>query len=296
MRRKQNDPMRGVLAAFRIPTNRNRVVRRLAALVLIVMLIGVVPVLAATVDITIPVETIIRGKAGSTHVLAVVEVPADSRGETCQATAVSHNQTSAHPNSNLLISSNSSVEILDVENQAGGTMFVGGPLELGDQVTVTLTLGADRVFSAGLNVEIDCPPFNPTTTTTTAGSSSSSVDTSSTSSSGGVGDTTVTSGGVGDTAVTSQGGGDTVVSSVSPADTTVEATVLGVSITAPGASVAGSSETLPFTGITDGRMGGVAFALVAFGGLVVLSIRRRETEVHVAREWQPRIDFYEAKF
>jgi hypothetical protein len=266
--------------------------RRFAALVLVAMLIGVVPVLAATVDITIPIETIVKGAAGSRHVLAVVDVPAESRGETCQATAVSHNQSSAHPNSNLSVSSQTVVEILDVENQAGQTVYAGGLLTLGDQVTVTLTLGPDRVFSAGLNVEIDCPPFNPTTTTTAPVSSSSTAD-SSTSTSGGAGDTTVTSGGVGDTTETSGGGGDAVVSSVAPTEAAVEVTVLGVSITAAAASVAGSSETLPFTGIADGLMGGVAFALVALGGLVVLSVRRRETEPVIAREWQPRIDFYE---
>lgn len=287
MKRKQR-----ARRVFRMPVARVQTMRRFAALVLVAMLIGVVPVLAATVDITIPIETIVKGAAGSRHVLAVVDVPAESRGETCQATAVSHNQSSAHPNSNLSVSSQTVVEILDVENQAGQTVYAGGLLTLGDHVTVTLTLGADRVFSAGLNVEIDCPPFNPTTTTTAPVSSSSTAD-SSTSTSGGAGDTTVTSGGVGDTTETSGGGGDTVVSSVAPTEAAVEVTVLGVSITAAAASVAGSSETLPFTGIADGLMGGVAFALVALGGLVVLSVRRRETEPVIAREWQPRIDFYE---
>ena len=60
--------------------------------------------------------------------------------------------------------------------------------------------------------------------------------------------------------------------------------------------MAGSSETLPFTGIADGRMGGVAFALVALGGLLVLSIRRRESDVIVAQEWQQRVDFYDIDF
>ncbi|MGZ8754958.1 MAG: hypothetical protein ACXW15_07180 [Acidimicrobiia bacterium] len=290
MKRKQR-----ARRVFGTPVARVQPMRRLAALVLVAMLIGVVPVLAATVDITIPIETIVRGAAGSRHVLAVVDVPAESRGETCQVTAVSHNQSSAHPNSNLSVSSQTVVEILDVENQAGQTLYAGGLLTLGDQVTVTLTLGADRVFSAGLNVEIDCPPFNSTTTTTAPVSSSSSVADSSTSTSGGAGDTTATSGGVGDTTETSGGGGDTVVSSVSPTEAAVEVTVLGVSITAADASVAGSSETLPFTGIADGLMGGVAFAFVALGGLVVLSVRRRETEPVIAREWQPRIDFYETR-
>jgi hypothetical protein len=144
-------------------------VRRFSALVLVAMLIGAMPALAATVDISIPVDTIVRGPAGSEHVLAVVEVPLESRAETCQATAVARNQDSQHPDSDLRISSGvNSVAILDVENTANGTVFGGGLITLSDTITVTLTLGPDRVFSGGLRVEIDCPPFNPPSTTTTS--------------------------------------------------------------------------------------------------------------------------------
>jgi hypothetical protein len=258
--------------------------RRFSALVLVAMLIGVVPVLAATVDITIPIETIIRGAAGSEHVLDIVDVPAESQGEVCRVAVVARNQDSEHPNSDLLISSVNEVEVLDVENTAYGTVFSEGEITLGETITVTLTLGADRVFSAGLDVEIDCPPFNPTTTTTT-------TDTSGVS-----GDTTDTSGVSGDTTVTDSPGGGTDTSAAGETTTTGRSDVLGTSITAPGASVAGSSETLPFTGITDGNIGGVAFALVALGGLLVLSIRRRESDVIVAQEWQQRVDFYDIDF
>ncbi len=260
--------------------------RRFSALVLVAMLIGVVPVLAATVDITIPVETVIKGAEGSQHVLDTVDVPTESQGEVCRVTAVARNQDSEHPDSDLLISSTTDVEILDVENTAFGTVFSGGEITLGETITVTLTLGADRVFSAGLDVEIDCPPFNPTTTTTTAGSSSSSI----------VGGSSLT-GVSGDTTDTSNNpGGGTDVSAAGETTTTGRSDVLGTSITAPGSSVAGSSETLPFTGIADGNMGGVAFALVALGGLLVLAIRRREPDVIVAQEWQQRVDFYDIDF
>ena len=260
------------------------------------MLIGVLPVLAATVDITIPVETVIYGAEGSQHVLDTVDVPTESQGEVCRVTAVARNQDSEHPDSDLLISSMTDVEILDVENTAFGTVFSGGEITLGETITVTLTLGADRVFSAGLDVEIDCPPFNPTTTTTTSGSSSSSIVGGS-SSTGVSGDTTDTSDVSGDTTDTSDNpGGGTDASAAGETTTTGRLDVLGTSITAPGSSVAGSSETLPFTGIADGRMGGVAFALVALGGLLVLSIRRRESDVIVAQEWQQRVDFYDIDF
>ncbi len=56
--------------------------------------------------------------------------------------------------------------------------------------------------------------------------------------------------------------------------------VLGTSATAPG--LAGATETLPFTGISGGPQGGTAFALLALGGLVILSVGRRGEELRRA--------------
>jgi len=108
-----------------------RLGRRLGALVLVLVTVGALPVLAATVDLSIPIETIVRGPDGSQHVLAVVDVPAESRGEVCTATAIARNQDSEHPDSNLLVSSATSLEILDVENTAYGSVFGGGSITLG---------------------------------------------------------------------------------------------------------------------------------------------------------------------
>ncbi len=43
-------------------------------------------------------------------------------------------------------------------------------------------------------------------------------------------------------------------------------------------TVAQTSESLPFTGMVGSGLGGIGAALVAFGGLVVLALRRREEE------------------
>ena len=259
-------------------------VRRFGPLVLAAMLIGAVPVLAATVDITIPVETIVRGPGGSQHVLAVVDVPLESRGETCNVTAVAHNQGSQHPDSNLLISSATSVEILDVENTVYSSVSAGGSITLAETVRVTLTIGPDEVFSGGFDVEIDCPPFNPTmttTTTTTTVTSLSAVDDVSTSSTEGA---------------TSSTSGASAGSSLPPVDTTgVLTSVLDTTLTAPGASAAAGTEALPFTGVPEGSISGLAFALVSLGGLLVLSTHRRGTGMIVARGWRSRIDFYDFK-
>jgi hypothetical protein len=40
-------------------------------------------------------------------------------------------------------------------------------------------------------------------------------------------------------------------------------------------------------------MGGIAFALVTFGALMLLSVRGREPDVIVARQWYSRVAFYE---
>lgn len=67
--------------------------------------------------------------------------------------------------------------------------------------------------------------------------------------------------------------------------------------TATSTTVAQTSETLPFTGITDSLVGGVAVALLMLGGLVLLSIRRREQDaIVVADDWFSRLNVYTLKY
>jgi hypothetical protein len=56
--------------------------------------------------------------------------------------------------------------------------------------------------------------------------------------------------------------------------------VLETTITAPGATVAETSETLPFTGVALNTTGGIAFSLMAMGGLILLSFGYRPGEAH----------------
>ena len=75
------------------------------------------------------------------------------------------------------------------------------------------------------------------------------------------------------------------------------ARVLPQVITAPATTVAQTSETLPFTGVADGLFGGVALALLMLGGLVVLSIQRRDGDaVVVADDWHSRLKVYDLKY
>ena len=62
-------------------------------------------------------------------------------------------------------------------------------------------------------------------------------------------------------------------------------------------TLAATSETLPFTGIADSLVGGAAVALVMLGGLVLMSIRRREQDaVVVADDSVSRLTVYTLKY
>ncbi|MEX0797194.1 MAG: DUF11 domain-containing protein, partial [Acidimicrobiia bacterium] len=96
--------------------------------------------------------------------LATVET-GDLEGQECSVSATSENQRSTHPNNNLIVGSGSSSVVLeDVESVPMGTVHAEGLLTLGPTVTITLVLGEDGVFSAGLTVHLECePPLVPVT-------------------------------------------------------------------------------------------------------------------------------------
>jgi hypothetical protein len=81
--------------------------------------------------------------------------------------AVSANPDSVHPNNDLVVSSGgSSVTLPDVEGVSGGNVVASGTLQLGPDIVVSLVMGPDGVFSAGMDVVVDCTPEETTTTTT----------------------------------------------------------------------------------------------------------------------------------
>jgi hypothetical protein len=117
-------------------------------------------------NVTIPIDTVVQnvpdGTApeGSITPLQKVQVPEENLGERCAVAARSQNQDSVHPANNLIVESGSSMVVIpDVEAVAGGTVDADGELTLGSEIDVSLQMGPDEVFSAGIVVVIDCTAF-----------------------------------------------------------------------------------------------------------------------------------------
>ena len=123
--------------------------------------------------ITIPIDTV----AHESGVLATAPVPAEFQGSKCNVSAEADNNSSVHPGNDLIVASGfDSVTLFDVEREAGALTTASGDLTLGSEVTVSLSLGPDGIFSGGITVTIgSCetvttttPPPSETTTTTTS--------------------------------------------------------------------------------------------------------------------------------
>jgi LPXTG-motif cell wall-anchored protein len=121
--------------------------------------------------ITVPLDTVVRGPAGSIHLVDEQSTPAGLVGSTCPGTVTVTNQRSEHPNSDLIIASGATVvTVPDVEALAFASRVTNFTLTLGATIAVQVRLGPDEVFSGGLAVVIDCtaPPTTTVAPTTMA--------------------------------------------------------------------------------------------------------------------------------
>lgn len=110
-----------------------------------------------TLNLSVPINTVVRGDKGSVHELTSRDIDQKYRGMICSVNATAENQHSVHPGNNLVVaSSGSSVTLEDVERSGGVLTEANGTLTLGSKVTVSLILGRDRVFSGGMDVNIKC--------------------------------------------------------------------------------------------------------------------------------------------
>lgn len=110
-------------------------------------------------EYSLPVTTRAHGSEGSEILLATVNVDPSAVGETASVTAVAENQSSVHPGNDLVVASGSTSVVLEnVERAEGVETPANGTLTLGTTITVTLLMGPDEVFSAGIMLSIVCVP------------------------------------------------------------------------------------------------------------------------------------------
>ena len=106
--------------------------------------------------VEVPIDTVVRGEPGEVKLIdppGVVAVPADKVGVQCSVHETSQNNTSVHPNNDLIVTSGGdSVTLFDVESGSGVRVDGDGLLTLGETVQVEVRLGGDGVFSGGFIV------------------------------------------------------------------------------------------------------------------------------------------------
>lgn len=239
-------------------------VRRIAgAFTGLLMVFSLMTTVAAQDDdfeIIVPISTVVMAPEGSETVLSTTPTPEDLIGESCEVTARSENQSSVHPGNDLVVESNGSQIVLpDVEAEPGGVVTAAGTLVLGEEIVISLIMGPDEVFSAGIEVAFQCPPAATTTTgattTTTEGTTTTTVMT-----------TTSTEATTTTAAPTTSTSPTTTLASTTtqaPTSTTIRDEVLRTTIT----------QALPFTGPQHEGLGVFALAIGAAGALLLVAAR-----------------------
>lgn len=206
----------------------------------------------AEIEISIPLDTVVRAEEGSITQLATTEVPEGFVGHSCEVRAHAENQESVHEGNDLLVQSGtSSVTLADVESEPNRVTDAQQDLLLADVITVSLVMGPDKVFSAGIDVVVEC--FSEETTTTTM-ATTTTAEVSGTESPTTTVDATTTTAEVSDIEVTTTEGSTT---------SSIEDEVKG-------------TEVLPFTGPENSQIGLLAIAFVASGLLLVVGTRRAD--------------------
>ena len=230
-------------------------------LVAMLMTIGFAGLAAAVTGdeeftIVIPIDTVVSAPEGSTTVLATAPVGEEFAGQVCSVATRAENQESVHPGNNLTVASGSSVVVLeDVESGANVVVTADGELVLGTEIVVSLVMGPDELFSAGLEVHVSCSSVGVTTTTLEATTTT-------------VGATTTSGGQVGSTTLPSE-----------EPTSTVEDTVQGTVVTTTTVDdEVEAVEILPFTGSERDGLLVLAASAIAFGSILLVSTRREESE------------------
>lgn len=214
------------------------------------------PLTALAASFMIELEKqIINGEPGQRIDMGTFTTPAEFVGQQCTVAALGNNNESVHLGNDIEVSSVNIVVLEGVEDAPNKTTVADGVLDLNDQITFTLVLGDDPVYSAELSITLDCQP-QQTTTTTTEPPTTTTTEPS----------TTTTT----EPQTTTTTEAATTTTTTEPSTTTTEPEVSSTT-TVPETT---TPETLPFTGTDSDELAVVAFiALAVGGGLVLLSHR-----------------------
>ncbi len=157
--------------------------RRITVLVGLVSTVGLVlmqsPASADHGDVSLLFDTVVRVGEGEVVQLASVPVDPELVGVTCSWEFHATNQKSVHLGNDLILSTGGTDTVVPgVEDAPDQVLDVAGSFQLGETVTVSLRMGPDQVFSAGLSVEVVCEAdVAPASTTSSTTSTTTSTTT-----------------------------------------------------------------------------------------------------------------------
>ena len=235
-------------------------------------------------SVVVPISTVVRAPEGSLTVISTTATPDHLVGEACTVSAMAENQSSVHPDNDLIIEGESGDVVLeDVEGSPGAVVTATGTIVLGEEIVITLSMGPHEVFSAGLDVGFSCGDIGPTTTSSTIASTTTTIGGTSTSTTIGGTSTSTTIGGtststtIGGTSTSTTTGSSTTTTDVSGTNVTTttvptEVSPTEVTTTTLPTEVLGT-EVLPFTGSTGSGLALFASTLMLSGLLFLLAAR-----------------------
>jgi LPXTG-motif cell wall-anchored protein len=121
--------------------------------------VALVPVgVASAADLTIPIDTLIDAGVAEGQEAPLETVATGAlEGATCSVRSVrDDDRGETHPGNDLVVTS--SGETLTLANVEGSAAVVEGSstITLGPTISVTLMMGSDEVFAAGITIEFDC--------------------------------------------------------------------------------------------------------------------------------------------
>lgn len=100
-------------------------------------------------------STVVWGANGTTSLLAQLTVPASLQGKVVTANAQTTNNASVHPDTDLIVASNStSFSLDDIEGSTNKVTTGSGQLTLGSTIDVSVEFGPDGVFSGGGTLDL----------------------------------------------------------------------------------------------------------------------------------------------